>query len=68
MPYVSDAQRRWAHTPTAKAAGFPTKEWDDKSRGLKLPERKAAKEPSGIPPRKFSRKRKFPTSSRSIGR
>ena len=39
MPYVSDAQRRWAHTASAKKAGFPTEEWDDKSRGKKLPER-----------------------------
>lgn len=39
MPYVSDAQRRWAHTDSAKKAGFPTKKWDDESRGKKLPER-----------------------------
>lgn len=39
MPYVSDAQRRWAHTASAKEAGFPTEEWDRKSKGKKLPER-----------------------------
>jgi hypothetical protein len=28
MPYKSDKQRRWAHTESAKKAGFPTKEFD----------------------------------------
>ncbi len=28
MPYVSDRQRRWAHTKDAKRKGFPTKEFD----------------------------------------
>lgn len=45
MPYKSDAQRRWAHTPAGeKALGGPAKvaEWDSASKGLKLPERKAA--------------------------
>ena len=42
MPYVSDRQRRWAHTRTGiKALGKETvKEYDEKSRGLDLPERK----------------------------
>ena len=42
MPYVSDAQRRWAHTDTGiKALGGKDKvrEWDNASRGKKLPER-----------------------------
>lgn len=41
MPYVSDKQRRWAHTDEGtKALGGPkkVKEWDDKSRGKDLPE------------------------------
>ena len=43
MPYQSDAQRRWAHTPSGeKALGGPAKvaEWDSASKGMKLPERK----------------------------
>lgn len=42
MPYKSDAQRRWAHTPAGmKALGGPEKvaEWDAASKGKKLPER-----------------------------
>jgi hypothetical protein len=40
MPYVSDAQRRWAHTATGtKALGGPDKvaEWDRASKGKDLP-------------------------------
>lgn len=40
MPYKSDAQRRWAHTPAGeKALGGPAKvaEWDSASKGMKLP-------------------------------
>lgn len=40
MPYVSDAQRRWAHTAAGeKALGGPAKvaEWDRSSKGLSLP-------------------------------
>lgn len=33
MPYVSDAQRKWAHTESAKKAGFPTEKWDKESKG-----------------------------------
>lgn len=52
MPYVSDAQRRFAHTPTAKAKGFPTAEFDAASKGQKgLPERVG-------PPKKKSKSRK----------
>lgn len=42
MPYKSDAQRRWAHTRAGvKALGGKrkVKEWDNASRGKKLPER-----------------------------
>lgn len=42
MPYKSDAQRRWAHTPKGKKAlGGDEKvaEWDAASKGKKLPER-----------------------------
>lgn len=41
MPYKSDAQRKWAHTPAGeKALGGPKKvaEWDKASKGKKLPE------------------------------
>ena len=42
MPYVSNRQRRWAHTETGtKALGGEKKvrHWDDATRGKKLPER-----------------------------
>lgn len=41
MPYKSEAQRRWAHTPSGmKALGkSKVKEFDRASKGLKLPER-----------------------------
>ena len=39
MPYKSDAQRRWAHTASAKKAGFPTAEFDKASKGKNLPEK-----------------------------
>jgi len=42
MPYKSDAQRRWAHTPTGiRALGGPKKvaEWDATSKGMRLPNR-----------------------------
>lgn len=35
MPYVSAAQRRFAHTATAKRKGFPTEEFDKASKGMK---------------------------------
>ena len=44
MPYKSLAQERWAHTPEGmKSLGGPekVKEWDQASRGLKLPRRAA---------------------------
>jgi hypothetical protein len=47
MPYVSDSQRRWAHTAAGiKALGGPAKvaEWDAASKGKKLPERKTRRE------------------------
>lgn len=46
MPYVSDAQRRWAHTATGtKALGGPAKvaEWDHASKGKDLPMTAASK-------------------------
>lgn len=42
MPYTSLAQERWAHTKEGEEAlGGPEKvhEWDQASKGLKLPER-----------------------------
>lgn len=42
MPYVSDAQRRWAHTAAGtKALGgeAKVKEWDAASKGKDLPEK-----------------------------
>lgn len=39
MPYRSMKQERFAHTNTAKKVGFPTKEFDKASKGMKLPER-----------------------------
>lgn len=42
MPYRSDAQRRFFHSPGAKKAGITAKDvkhWDDESRGRKLPEK-----------------------------
>ena len=46
MPYKSLAEERWAHTAAGKKAlGGPAKvaEWDQASKGLKLPIRKASK-------------------------
>jgi len=53
MPYVSQAQRRWAHTETGlKALGGASKvaEWDKASKGRKLPARK--KRRKYVPPTK----------------
>jgi hypothetical protein len=41
MPYVSNRQRRFFHTQTAKNAGIKpstVKEFDQASKGMKLPE------------------------------
>lgn len=46
MPYVSDAQRKFFHTDTAKKKGITSKqvkEFDTASKGLELPEHKEAK-------------------------
>lgn len=45
MPYKSDAQRRWAHSPAGKKAlgAAKVKEYDRASKGKDLPERKAPK-------------------------
>lgn len=43
MPYVSDAQRKFFHTDTAKKVGITKKqinEYDKASKGMKLPEYK----------------------------
>ena len=42
MPFVSNAQRAWGHTPAGiKALGGPAKvaEWDAATKGKKLPEK-----------------------------
>ena len=42
MPYHSEAQRRWAHTPTGKRAlggNAAVHEWDTATKGKKLPEK-----------------------------
>lgn len=40
MPFVSEAQERWAHTPSGrKALGSKLKEFDKASKGKKLPEK-----------------------------
>jgi hypothetical protein len=46
-PYVSEAQRRWAHTLTGKKAlggNAGVHEWDEATKGKKLPEKVAKKE------------------------
>lgn len=46
MPYLSDAQRRFFHSAGAKKAGISpktVKEFDNASRGMKLPEHVEAK-------------------------
>lgn len=42
MPYKSDAQRKWAHTPKGRKAlggSAQVAEWDQKSKGKALPKR-----------------------------
>jgi hypothetical protein len=49
-PYVSDAQRKWAHTEKGKKAlggEAKVKHWDKESKGKVLPERVAKSESSG---------------------
>jgi hypothetical protein len=46
MPYVSDQQRKWAHTEAGtEALGGPEKvhEWDEATKDKKLPKRKHPK-------------------------
>jgi hypothetical protein len=46
MPYVSDAQRKFFHTDTAKKEGIKpstVKEFDQASKGMKLPKYKRTK-------------------------
>lgn len=43
MPYKSEAQRKFFHTDTAKKKGISAdtvKEFDEASKGMKLPKRK----------------------------
>ncbi len=42
MPFVSKAQQRWGNSPAGHAAlkDKGVQEWNDASKGLKLPERK----------------------------
>jgi hypothetical protein len=50
MPYASDAQRKWAHTPAGtKALGGAGKvaEWDQASEGANLPEHVSKKKKPG---------------------
>lgn len=52
MPYVSDAQRRWAHTKKGQEAlGGPSgvAEWDAASKGMNLPERVGARRKAAKP-------------------
>ena len=51
-PYVSDAQRRWAHTSSGKEAlggNAGVHEWDEATKGKKLPERVSKSEQSPTP-------------------
>lgn len=46
MPYKSEAQRRWAHTKEGEkelGGKKAVEEWDESSKGKKLPERKSKK-------------------------
>lgn len=46
MPYKSIQQERWAHTPEGRKAlggASKVKEWDQASKGLKLPQRRPRK-------------------------
>jgi len=51
VPYKSDDQRKWAHTDAGiKALGGPEKvfEWDQASKGLKLPKKKESKKTPAV--------------------
>lgn len=45
MPYKSNAQRRWAHSPTGmkELGAAKVKEFDSATKGKKLPEKKITK-------------------------
>jgi len=50
-PYVSDAQRRWAHTDSGMEAlggKAGVHEWDEATKGKKLPERKTMKKSEAL--------------------
>lgn len=61
MPYKSDAQRRYFHANEAKlkSQGVDVHEWDEASKGKKLPERKG-KKPSLESKVKKGLKKSFP--------
>jgi hypothetical protein len=51
MPWLSRQQQRWGHTPSGlKALGGPAKvaEWDQASRGMKLPRIAAPRKPRSL--------------------
>ncbi len=53
MPYVSDRQRRFFHTDTAKKQGITpdvVKEFDTASKGMKLPETHRLAAPKKLKP------------------
>jgi hypothetical protein len=59
VPYQSDVQRRFFHAATSRRAGISAAtvaEFDNASRGKKLPKRKGSKmkmKPKGTPKRSF---------------
>lgn len=70
-PYVSEAQRRWAHTPAGmKALGGKkaVEHWDKESKGKKLPERvsKSDKLKGGLADNKTNED--FPKDQLEIGK
>lgn len=53
MPYASEAQRRFFHTPTAREKGITpamVHEWDQASEGARWPVEKRASPTGGRPP------------------
>ena len=67
MPYKSEKQRRWAHTPSGKEALGPegVKEWDEASKGKDLPEEAQA---GKGPTRRQGSGQKEPESSKIVKR
>jgi hypothetical protein len=56
MPFKSEAQRRYfeANKGKLEKQGVDVKEWEESSRGLKLPERASRKKKRGKPVRNLS--------------